>query len=124
MPYTVYLDHHRTSSYVTDTCQTLANIVDRFRPGEVYNIGGTEYHDIKSVSDLILRCLGKSDALVEYKSAEPFTTRDKRVSMEKAVQDLGHNPVVTLDIGIQRTIEWMKAVYVDRRNVVQLAAFL
>src|SRR6266581_647756 len=85
MPYKVYLGHHRTSSYVTDTCETLANIIDNFKPGEVYNIGGTEYHDIEMVSDLILDYLKKSDNIVEYLPAEPFTTKDKRVSVEKAV---------------------------------------
>ena len=54
-PYTVYLGHRRTSTYVTDVCATLANIVDNFKPGEVYNIGGTELHDMRSVSDIILR---------------------------------------------------------------------
>lgn len=32
LPYTVYLGHHRTSSYIDDTVWTLANIVERFRP--------------------------------------------------------------------------------------------
>jgi len=123
-PYTVYLDHHRTSSYVTDTCATIANIVERFAPGEVYNIGGTEYHDMKSVSDLILGYLGKSDTLVEYRDAEPFTTRNKRVSVDKAVRDLGHCPTVSLASGVARTIEWMKAVYVDGRGIVSLDAYL
>lgn len=124
LPYTVYLDHHRTSSYVTDTCDTLANIVESFKPGEVYNLGGTEYHDMKGVSDVILDRLGKQDSLVEYRRAEPFTTKDKRVSVDKAVRDLRHDPKVPLATGISRTIEWMKAVYVDRRGTVSLDAYL
>lgn len=110
-PYTVYLSHHRTSSYITDTARTLANIVDNFKPGEVYNIGGTEYHDIKAVSDLILECLGKDDRLVHYKEAEEFTTKDKKVDLSKAVRDLHHAPQITLAEGIPKTIEWMRKVY-------------
>src|SRR5436190_6078618 len=66
LPYKVYLGHHRTSSYVTDTCDTLANIIENFKAGEVYNIGGTEYHDIKKLSDIILDCLWKPDSSVQY----------------------------------------------------------
>ena len=124
LPYKVYLGHHRTSSYVTDTCETLANIVDNFRPGEAYNIGGTEYHDIKTLSDVILQYLKKKDTRVEYLLAEPFTTRDKRVSMEKAARDLNHAPKVPLAVGVPRTIDWMRDVYLDKKGLVNLESYL
>lgn len=124
LPYKVYMGHHRTSSYVTDTCDTLATIVEKFKPGEVYNVGGTEYHDIKQLSDLILGYLKKSDAKVEYLPAEPFTTKDKKVSMEKAQRDLNHEPKVSLAVGIPRTIEWMRDVYVHKKGLVNLEAYL
>jgi len=124
LPYKVYLGHHRTSSYVTDTCETLANIVDNFKPGEVYNVGGTEYHDIKTLSDIILNYLNKPDTKVEYLSAEPFTTRDKRVSMEKAKRDLNHEPRIALAVGVPKTIEWMRDVYVHKKGLVNLEAYL
>lgn len=112
IPYTVYLGHRRTSTYITDCAETLARIAERFKPGEVYNIGGLDYHDIRTVSDLILRYLGKSDrGLVTYREAEPFTTRDKLVDCSKAVRDLDHRSTVPLPEGIARTIEWMKRVY-------------
>lgn len=111
MRYTVYLNHHRTSSYITDTTNTLANIIDNFKPGEVYNIAGTEYHDIKTLSDIILDCLGKDDSLVTYKELENFTTRDKKVDITKIIRDFNHNPKVTLSEGIPKTIDWMRSVY-------------
>ncbi len=111
LPYTVYLGHHRTSSYITDTAETLANVVDRFRPGEVYNIASTEYHDIKTLSDLILAEVGIGDDQIEYREAEPFTTRDKKVDVSKAERDLGHAPKVSLAEGVARTVAWMRRVY-------------
>jgi dTDP-glucose 4,6-dehydratase len=107
-PYTVYLNHTRTSTYVTDTCNTLANISDHFKPGEVYNISGTDYHDIKSVSDLILRIAGKTDKLVTYKDGEPFTTKHKKVEVTKALRDLEHAPKIGLEQGIVETVKWMR----------------
>ncbi|HEY4723938.1 MAG TPA: NAD-dependent epimerase/dehydratase family protein, partial [Anaerolineae bacterium] len=111
MPYTVYLDHHRTSSYIDDTACTLANITERFKPGEVYNIAGDEYHDIKSLSDMILKCLGKDDKMVKYVPVEAHNTRNKKTTIAKAVRDLDHKPTVPLSVGIPRTIEWQKEVY-------------
>jgi len=111
LPYKVYLNHHRTSSFVDDTVDTLANISERFKPGMVYNIGGTEYHDIKQLSDLILKSAGKDDRLVEYVESEPFTTKDKKVNLERAIRDLGHKPGIPLAVGIERTVAWMKKVY-------------
>jgi dTDP-glucose 4,6-dehydratase len=107
-PYQVFLGHHRTSTYVTDVCRTIANCAENFRPGEAYNIGGTEFHDMKSVSDSILRLAGKTDRLVKYVEGEPFTTKDKRIDVTKAVRDLNHAPEIALEEGLKRTIAWMR----------------
>ncbi len=111
LPYTVYLDHHRSSTYIDDTARTLANISDKFIPGEVYNIAGDEYHDIKTLSDMILGYLGKDDSLVEYVEVEAYNTRNKKSDNTKAKRDLDHKCTVTLEEGIPRTIEWQKEVY-------------
>lgn len=113
LPYTVYLRHRRTSIFVADTVRTLAALTRIFVAGEVYNIGGDTSHDMKEVSDLVLRLVGKDDALVTYKDAEPFTTRDKRIDTEKATRVLAHKPRVDLADGLTRTIAWMRRVYVE-----------
>ncbi len=112
-PYTVYQGHKRIFDYVEDTCRTFANIVDNFKVGEVYNVGGkAEWeHDIKYVSDLILKNLGKNDSKVTYKKAEPFTTKVKRMDFSKSIKDLCHDPKVPLEEGIPKAIEWMRRVY-------------
>jgi len=111
LPYTVYLNHHRSSTYVDDTARTLANISEHFKPGEVYNIAGDEYHDIKTLSDMILGYLGKDDRLVEYIEYEKHNTRDKKSDNTKAKRDLDHRCTVTLAEGLPLTIEWQKKVY-------------
>jgi dTDP-glucose 4,6-dehydratase len=111
LPYTVFLDHHRTSTYIDDCARTLANISGNFKPGEVYNIAGDEYHDIKHLSDLILQVLGKDDSLVEYKKLEEHNTLNKLTDNTKSRQDLDHQSTVSLEAGIRRTVEWQKEVY-------------
>jgi dTDP-glucose 4,6-dehydratase len=111
LPYTVYTRHKRTSSYIDDTARTLANIVENFKSGEVYNIAGSELHDMKRASDIILDYLGKDDSLVEYREEEAATTLDKKVDVSKAIRDLKHQSTVPLEEGIPRTIDWQKEVY-------------
>ena len=112
-PYNVYLGHKRIFDYVEDTCRTFANIVDNFIPGEVYNVGAKEEweHDIKYISDLILKTLGKDDSRVSYKPAEPFTTRVKHMDFSKIRRDLKHDPKTPIEEGVPLTIAWMKKAY-------------
>jgi len=112
-PYTVYKGHKRIIDYVEDTVRTFANIVDNFKPGEAYNIGGKQEWEmeIKDYSDLVLDVVGVDDSLVTYKEAEPFTTKVKTIDFSKSIRDLKHDPKITPAEGIKRTVEWMKWYY-------------
>ena len=110
-PYDVYIGYRRVFMYIDDLIPTLANIAERFRPGRIYNIGGTEYLEVKLVSDMILDHLGMKDDMVRYVPQEVHNTRNKRPSIELARKELGHDPVTPLKVGIPKTIEWMKKVY-------------
>lgn len=112
-PYTVYKGHKRIIDYVGDTARTFANIVDNFKPGEAYNVGGKQEweRDIKEYSDMILEAVGIDDSLVIYHDAEPFTTQVKTIDFAKSINDLGHDPHITPEEGIKKTVEWMKWYY-------------
>ncbi len=110
-PITVYSSHRRIFDYVEDTCRTLANIVDNFKSGEVYNLGAEKEVRINYVLDLILKELGKDNRNVTYNGFEPFTTRFKKVDSSKAKRDLKHNSKTSIEEGIPRTINWMKQLY-------------
>jgi dTDP-glucose 4,6-dehydratase len=111
IPYTVYLGHKRTLEYIDDFVKAVANVVDNFKAGEVYNIGGDEVYEIKYISDLVLKCVGRDDSIVTYKEAEPFTTKVKTPDSTKAKRDLGWRPRVKPEEGIPRTVEWFRKVY-------------
>ncbi len=111
LPYTVFLNHTRSSTYIDDTIRTLANISENFCPGEVYNICGDDYHDIKMLSDLILKLLKKNDDKVIYKELDFHNVKHKRGDNNKAKKDLGFVTSVHLEEGIRRTIQWQKEIY-------------
>jgi len=117
IPITVYRGYKRTSTFITDMARTLSNIANTFVPGEVYNIGGEDFHTIEEAADIILRHLGKEakrKQLVIYKDEEMLTTRAKKVNCSKARRDLDLKSTVTLEEGIRQTLDWMKEVYRKR----------
>lgn len=109
LPVVVYKGHLRTSTYLQDTCVTIANIVDNFIPGRVYNIGGRELHDIETLVDLIWDYTGADRGLIEYRDSEILTTKSKRVDVSLSEKELHHKNTVSLEEGVKRTIDWMKS---------------
>lgn len=109
-PFKVFLGYKRTSTYVEDMIRTLGNISENFVPGAVYNIAGEEFHDIKKVSDLVLAMLGKSDSLVEYQTLDAHNTVNKQPDISAAKLDLAHRCETGLEAGIERTIQWHRAL--------------
>lgn len=97
--------------FLKEKFPTLANVDERFIPGEVYNIGGEEFRSVQELSDLILNYLGLDDSLVEYLPEDKHNVLNKRPDITKAKLGFGHNPKTTLEEGVPKTIEWMKTIY-------------
>ncbi|MBN2562026.1 MAG: NAD(P)-dependent oxidoreductase [Phycisphaerae bacterium] len=114
IPYEVYLGYHRVFMYIDDFIPTLARVSERFEPGEVVNIGGTEFRSVKDASDFILKYLGKDDRMVKYQPEDKHNVQNKRPSIEKARKMLDHNPTTTLEEGLPKTIEWMRKTYAEK----------
>ena len=111
LPYEVYEGYHRVFMYIDDFIPTLASVCENFKAGEVYNIGGEDYRSVHELSDLILGHLGKDDRLVTYLPEDKHNVQNKRPDISKARQDFGHDPAVTIDVGVPKTLEWMRGIY-------------
>lgn len=116
LPIVVHRNHHRTSTYLEDTCRTLTNIADNFRAGETYNIGGLEDHNIETLADIIWEYTGAPRSLIQYEDSEILTTKIKKVDISKAIKDLDHKSLVSLNEGLKKTIDWMRAYYIGDIN--------
>ena len=97
--------------FVLDNCEGIDTVLHKGKAGEVYNIGGLDYHDIETVAKLVIKYTGCNPDLAEYCDPEPFTTIKKQVDCAKAVRDLGHKSTVALEEGVKKTIQWMKDFY-------------
>jgi dTDP-glucose 4,6-dehydratase len=117
LPYEVYKGYHRVFMYIDDFIPTLANACENFKPGEVYNVGGTEFVSVEHMSNLLLGHLGKSDDLVTYLPEDKHNVQNKKPDIAKAARDFGHDPSITLEEGIPKTVDWMRSVYLSGEPV-------
>lgn len=109
IPWEVYEGYARTFQYVSDFIPTLAGVLERGVPGEVYNLGGRDYRTVREVSDLILALTGADEGLVTYLPEDVHNVRSKRPDNTKSFAQLGHDPEVTIEYGIPLTLEWMES---------------
>jgi dTDP-glucose 4,6-dehydratase len=108
LPITVFRGHHRSSTFIDDAVDAIANIADNFINGRVYNIGSNEYHDIETLAKIIWDYTDADPNLITYSESEKLTTKTKTPDNTLSVVELGFKPSVSLAQGVQRTINWMK----------------
>lgn len=109
-PLEVFEGHSRTALYIDDAIRTFANVVECFNAREVYNIASTESFNIEEIAKLIIRLSGNQSKLIKLHTSEMMTVKSKSVSIEKAKRDLGHQPQVSLEAGIEKTLDWARKI--------------
>ena len=67
--------------------------------------------DIKTYSDIVLDAVGIDDSIVNYEEEEPHTTKIKTMDFSRAIDELDHDPKVSPEEGIKRTVDWMRKKY-------------
>ena len=111
LPYTVYEGYHRVFQYIDDLVATLARCATRFEPGLIANVGGVEYCSVHELHDLIQRCVPDSTSQVTFLPEEKHNVVSKRPALGRARIYLGHDPVVKLEEGVVKTLDWMRRTY-------------
>ncbi|WP_197414419.1 dTDP-glucose 4,6-dehydratase [Bacillus sp. FJAT-29937] len=92
--------------HVHDHCRAIDMIFHKGKIGEIYNIGGNNEKENIEVVKLILRYLGKSDALIKFVKDRQGHDRRYAIDHSKITNELGWTPSYTFDDGIKHTINW------------------
>jgi dTDP-glucose 4,6-dehydratase len=97
--------------HVDDTCRALDCLVHcdaGLVVGEVINIGYGESRSLRELAPMIVRKMGKPESLVTYVGDRPGQVFRHTADRAKAERLLGWTPQISLDEGIDRTIEWYR----------------
>jgi dTDP-glucose 4,6-dehydratase len=94
--------------HVDDHCRGIHAVLMKGKAGEIYNIGGGEELTNKELTAMILTKMGKNDSSIEYVQDRLGHDLRYSVSIEKISRELGYQPLVKFDEGIEETIEWYK----------------
>lgn len=111
LPYQVFEGYHRVFMFIDDFIPTLARAVRYFKAGEVYNIGGQEFRSVEELDAIVREHTDFSQDLVTYQAQDEHNVVDKRPDIGKAKADLGHDPRISLEEGVPKTLNWMREVY-------------
>lgn len=94
--------------YVIDHCKAIDLIIHKGKIGETYCIGGDSEKSGLEIADTILDSLNKTKNLKTF--VEDRKGHDMRYAMDhsKITRELGWEPSVTFEEGIQKTIDWYR----------------
>ena len=108
IPLPVYGDGRQVRDWlhVDDHCSALRTLVDRGRPGQVYNIGGRSALPNLEVIRRILHLCDRPESLIQHVPDRPGHDRRYAMSTGKIEAETGWVPRVAFDDGLRRTIRW------------------
>jgi len=95
--------------HVRDNCRGILAVLEKGRPGETYNIGGSNVQENLSMSQMVLRLLSKPQSLLEHVKDRPGHDRRYALDCRKMKNELGWQPEIALEQGLKETIEWYKS---------------
>ncbi len=98
--------HVRDWIHVKDHCRAIDLILRRGRSGEVYNIGSSyEYPNVEIVRHILKR-LNKPESLIRFVKDRPGHDRRYAMDPSKLRNELGWEPLVSHEQGLDQTIMW------------------
>jgi dTDP-glucose 4,6-dehydratase len=94
--------------YVDDFAAAIDLVLERGRAGEAYNVGGPD--ELANI-DVVLRILeltGRDESLIEHVRDRPGHDRRYSLAYDKLRSELGWEPAVRFDEGLERTVAWYR----------------
>jgi dTDP-glucose 4,6-dehydratase len=93
--------------FVEDHCRAIEMILEGGKEGETYLIGGLvkDYSNLEVIK-MILNLMGQDEHMVEFVTDRKGHDRRYSVDWSKINRELGWEPSVNLEEGLEKTIEW------------------
>ena len=97
---------HRKFIYVEDLAEGNVLSLQSIAKNKIYNLDGAEKISIKQIAETIKKVIG--DVKIDYIPERPGDFSGKEISSKLAKQELGWEPRVGFEEGLERYIDWYK----------------
>jgi len=95
--------------HVDDHCAALAELLRHPGiEGETFNVGAGHELDVLTITDTILRLLGRPRTLIRHVEDRPGHDRRYALDVSKLERLAGWRPQVAFEEGIRNTVEWYR----------------
>jgi dTDP-glucose 4,6-dehydratase len=94
--------------HVSDHCRGIDLALRAGRAGEVYNIGGGTEMSNRDLVELMLSATGRDWSAVDLVTDRKGHDRRYSLSIDKIRAELGYEPQVSFEEGLNATIDWYK----------------
>ena len=94
--------------HVDDHCRGIYLTLMKGKGGEIYNIGGGTSLSNLELTHKILNSMGLGEDRIEYVSDRLGHDFRYSVNHKKISQELGYEPSVDFELGLERTVKWFK----------------
>jgi dTDP-glucose 4,6-dehydratase len=110
-PLPIYGDgkQQRDWLHVEDNCRGILCVLEKGRPGEVYNIGGLDVEENLSLARRLLKLTNRPESLLSYVKDRPGHDRRYALRCQKMQDELNWKPAISLDAGLRQTIDWYRS---------------
>ena len=92
--------------YVEDHCRALDTVLQKGKPGEVYNIAANEEKTNLELIHRLLDIMGKSRELIAFVADRPGHDRRYALDMTKISTALGWKPAYSFEKALSATADW------------------
>jgi len=92
--------------HVLDHCRAIDMVIHEGRDGETYCVGGNNQPTNLEIVQQILKLMKKSEENIEYVKDRPGHDFRYDIDYTKIKNELGWEPSVTLEEGLQKTVKW------------------
>jgi len=107
-PIPVYGDglNKRDWIFVVDHCRALDMVLQRGKPGEIYNIASNEEKTNLEVIYGLLQLLDKPESLIQFVTDRPGHDRRYALDTAKIARELGWKPANSFEEALGATVDW------------------
>ncbi len=102
-------DNRREWVHVDDHCRAVEAVLERGRAGETYNVGTGREASVSEIADAVLARTGRPQSLKTVVADRPGHDRRYLLDSGKIRRELGWEPQVGFEEGLDETVAWYLA---------------